>query len=61
MGLNFLTILSQFNQFQQMLNSSGQNPKDLFDQELRKRNISPDKLQELINQAKTMSKLFGLK
>lgn len=59
MGLNFFELMSKYNQFQQMLKQSNQDPRKMLDEELKRRNISPQQLQDLIQQAKQMQKLFG--
>lgn len=59
MGLNFFELMSKYNQFQQMLKQSNQDPRKMLDDELKRRNISPQQLQNLIQQAQQMQKLFG--
>ena len=59
MSLNFFELMSKYNQFQKMLKQSNQDPRKLLDEELKRRNISPQQLQDLIQQAQQMQKLFG--
>lgn len=59
MGLNFFELMSKYNQFQQMLKQSNQDPRKMLDDELKRRKISPQQLQDLIQQAQQMQKLFG--
>lgn len=59
MAYNIFELMQKFSQFQQMLNQSKSNPADLLNAELKRRNISPQQLQDLINQAKNLNNLLG--
>jgi len=59
MGFNFLTLLSQFNEFKKII--SGQDPAALLDNEIKKRGLTKQQFNELLDQARQISKYLGLK
>lgn len=61
MGFNFFELMNKWNQFQQMLQHSGKNPQQLLEEELKKRNISSEQLNQMIEQAKQFEKLLNVK
>lgn len=61
MGFNFFELMSKYNQFQQMLKTCNKNPEQLLEEELKRRNISPQQLNDLVEQAKQMKKILNVK
>lgn len=64
MNFNFnnpLEFIQKFNQFKEMIIQSGRNPQELLQNELKRRNIESSELSKLLDSAKTLQKLIGLK
>lgn len=59
MGLNIFELMQKYSQFQQFLKQCNRNPADLLNEELKRRGISQQQLQELLNQAKGLQNILG--
>lgn len=61
MGFNFFELLNKYNQFQQFMKYTTETPEKLLEEELKRRNVTPEELQQMIQEAKQFKKLFGSK
>lgn len=61
MGLNILTLLQNYSAFKQMIAKSTLSPEEMLNQELNRRGVNRQQFEEMIKQAQTLAKLFGIK
>lgn len=64
MGFNFsnpIELITQFNQFKRWLSNCQQDPKKLLMDELKKRNVSDNDLEQLMQTANQLKNVLGVK
>lgn len=59
MGYDLFELAKKYNQFRQMIQQSNQNPRELLESELKRRNINPQQLSDMMHQAQQLMQLFG--
>lgn len=58
-NINLFELTQKYQQFQKLLNACNKDPRTLLEEEMKRQNINPSELEDMIKQAKTLKKLFG--